>query len=103
MQAATLSPLVEGGGTMFTGTRLLLTVVQDYDELIKTCSRIGPLLSYENIRSYLTTTMLWKLTIVLDRYEAMELTVVFDYYLIEGIEVGSDRFTSGSGGLTSGT
>jgi hypothetical protein len=65
-------------------------------------SRIGLLRSYGNLQSYWTTTKLWKLTVVLDYYEAMgtyssigllrsyvqlywtttklwELSVVFDY------------------------
>jgi hypothetical protein len=37
-----------------------------------TYSRIGPLVSYRNLQSYWTTTKLWKLTVVLGYYEAME-------------------------------
>jgi hypothetical protein len=39
---------------------------------IETYSRIGLLRSYWNLQSYLTTTKLLKLTVVLDYYEAME-------------------------------
>jgi hypothetical protein len=35
-------------------------------------SRIEPLRSYGNLQSYWTTTKLWKITVVLDYYEAME-------------------------------
>ena len=38
----------------------------------ETYSRIGLLRSYGNLQSYMTTTELWKLTVVLDYYEAME-------------------------------
>ncbi len=37
-----------------------------------TYCRIGLLRSYGNLQSYWTTTKLWKLTVVLDYYEAME-------------------------------
>jgi hypothetical protein len=37
-----------------------------------TYSRIGLLRSYGNLQAYWTTTKLWKLTVVLDYYEAME-------------------------------
>ncbi len=40
--------------------------------MIETYSRIGLLESYGNIQSYWTSTKLWKLTVVLDNYEAME-------------------------------
>ncbi len=39
---------------------------------VLTYSRIGLLRSYGNLQSYWTTTKLWKLTVVLDYYEAME-------------------------------
>ncbi len=39
---------------------------------METYSRIGLLRSYGNLQSYWTTTKLWKLTVVLDYYEAME-------------------------------
>ncbi len=39
---------------------------------METYSRIGLLRSYGNLRSYWTATKLWKLTVVLDYYEAME-------------------------------
>ena len=38
---------------------------------METYSRIGLLRSYGNLQSYWTTTKLWKLTVVLDYYEAM--------------------------------
>jgi hypothetical protein len=44
----------------------------DYYEAMETYGRIGLLRSYENLRSYWTTTKPWKLTVVLDYYEAME-------------------------------
>ena len=37
-----------------------------------TYGRIGLLGSHGNLQSYWTTTKLWKLTVVLDYYEAME-------------------------------
>ncbi len=39
---------------------------------VETYSRIGLLRSYRNLQSYWTTKKLWKLTVVLDYYEAME-------------------------------
>ena len=39
---------------------------------METYSRIGLLRSYGNLQSYWTTMKLWKLTVVLDYYEAME-------------------------------
>ncbi len=37
----------------------------------ETYSRIGPLRSHGNLQSYWTTARLWKLTVLLDYYEAM--------------------------------
>ncbi len=51
---------------------------------IETYSRIGLLRSYGNLQSYWTTTKLWKLTVVLDYYELLNLIVLLDYY--EAIE-----------------
>ena len=39
---------------------------------METYGRIGLLRSYGNLQSYWTTTKLWKLTVVLDYYEAIE-------------------------------
>ncbi len=53
----------------------------DYYEAMESYSRIELLRSYENLQSYCTTTKLWKLTLVLHYYEAMEkLTLVLHYY-----------------------
>jgi hypothetical protein len=39
---------------------------------METYSRIGLVRSYGNLQAYWTRTKLWKLTVVLDYYEAME-------------------------------
>jgi hypothetical protein len=39
---------------------------------METYSRIGLLRGYAKLQSFWTTTRLWKLTVVLDYYEAME-------------------------------
>ncbi len=39
---------------------------------METYSRIGLVRSYGNLQSYWTITKLWKLTVILDYYEAME-------------------------------
>jgi hypothetical protein len=39
---------------------------------METYSRSGLVRSYGNLQSYWTTTKLWKLTVVVDYYEAME-------------------------------
>ncbi len=45
---------------------------QEARGLVETYSRIGLLRGYGNLQSYWTTTTLWKLTVVLDYYNAME-------------------------------
>ena len=54
-----------------------LSVLLEYQDVKETYSRIVLLRSYENLQSYWTTAKLWKLTVVLDNYEAMETAVVF--------------------------
>jgi hypothetical protein len=52
-----------------------LTVVLDYYDAMETYSRIGLLRSYGNLRSYWTTTKLWKLTVVLNYHGPIFLEV----------------------------
>ncbi len=73
-----------------TYSRIILGNLQSYCELLRsyeTYSCIGLLRSYENLRSYWTTTKLWKNTVVLDYYEAIETYIYISflrYYYTRG-------------------
>jgi hypothetical protein len=68
-------------------------LLNTYKLVLETYGRIGLLRSYENLQSYWTTSKLWKLTVVLDYFEAI---------LLYNIIITDEGGPTGGGGALGG-